>query len=237
MTALVGTARPLSLSLFPEENAMTRTRKLLFSAVALVGVAGLSTSLLVSPAVAQDEASHDHAAVEAVKVGQAAPDFTLMNQNGEPVKLSDHKGKIVVIEQFNDQCPYVQKFYTNGDMNKMADKAEAMGVVWLAMDSSNFSNVEQNKEIAEKWSIDRPLLDDSDGTVGHQYGSKTTPHMFVIDKDGTLAYAGAIDDNRSSDPADIAGATNYVMAAVESVMAGETPTPNETKPYGCTVKY
>ena len=170
------------------------------------------------------------------KIGEAAPDFTLMDQDGNPVTLSDYKGKIVVIEQFNDQCPYVQKFYKNGDMNRLADEA-GDDVVWLAIDSSDFSSVEENKEIAGEWKIDRPLLDDSSGEVGKMYKSKTTPHMRVIDADGILRYDGAIDDNRSANPDDIASANNYVMAAIEAVRNGETVEPAETKPYGCGVKF
>ena len=203
-------------------------------------VAALSLALVAALAYAHPgdgEHSHDGDSAAKAQVGQPAPDFTLMDQDGKPVSLADHKGKVVVIEQFNDQCPFVVKFYKNGDMNRLADEAEGMDVVWLAVDSSNFTSVEENKAISEEWSIDRPLLDDSDGTVGKSYGAKTTPHMFVIDAEGVLRYAGAIDSIPSTDSSDIEKADNYVMAAVEAVKAGETPSPAETKPYGCSVKY
>ena len=172
------------------------------------------------------------------EIGQPAPDFTLMDQNGEPVSLSDHLGSIVVLEFFNDQCPFVKKFYENGDMNRMAaEAADAHGAVWLAIDSSHFSSVEENQSIAEEWSIDRPLLDGADGSVGQLYGAKTTPHMFVIDAEGQLAYAGAIDSKPSVQSSDIADADNHVMAAVAALAAGEPVETAETKPYGCSVKY
>ncbi len=210
----------------------------------LIASIALTAGFLASPAMAGEGCSScmsgkttEIAADMKAAVGQKAPDFKLMDQEGKAVNLSDYAGKIVVLEQFNDQCPYVVKFYKNGDMNDMAAKAKEMGVVWLAIDSSNFSSVEENKAISAEWKIDRPLLDDSDGTFGKMYEAKTTPHMYVIDKEGILAYAGAIDSMRSTDASDVAKADNYVMMAVEALMAGETPTPSETKPYGCSVKY
>ena len=177
------------------------------------------------------------AAMPKAQIGQPAPAFTLMDQDGKPVNLDDYDGKVVVLEWFNDQCPYVKKHYTNGDMNKLADKYEDKGVVWLAVDSSNFSSVQENKQIAQEWSMDRPLLDDSAGNVGKMYAAKTTPHMYVIDTDGTLVYAGAIDSMKSTDPADIAGADNHVAQALDELMNGESVSTPETKPYGCSVKY
>ncbi|MEL7238409.1 MAG: redoxin domain-containing protein [Planctomycetota bacterium] len=171
------------------------------------------------------------------KVGEAAPTFTLMNQEGEPVSLSDFEGKIVVLEQFNDQCPFVVKHYREGHMNALASQYAEQDVVWLAIDSSNFSNVEQNAEIAAEWNIERPILDDSAGDVGKMYGAKTTPHMFIINGEGTLVYAGAIDSVSSTDTADIEGATNYVAQALDELLAGDSVSTPETKPYGCSVKY
>ena len=171
------------------------------------------------------------------KVGQAAPDFKLMDQDGKPVSLSDYKGKVVVLEQFNDQCPYVKKWYKNGDMSKLAKAYEAKGVVWLAVDSSNFTTVAENKAIAQEWKMDRPVLDDHGGTVGKLYGMKTTPDMRVIDKDGTLVYSGGIDSIASTETGDIAKATNYVAKALDEVLAGETVTTPQAKSYGCSVKY
>jgi len=222
---------------------MTRCTRQYTIAAGLALAAGLAVLLAALPAVAGDgygskdkSKSYGDKKVTA-QVGQPAPDFKLMDQNGQPVRLSDHKGKIVVVEFFNDQCPFVKKFYKNGDMNRMASDMAEKGVAWLAIDSSNFSNVEQNAQIASEWNIDRPLLDDAKGKVGKMYAAKTTPHMYVIDKDGTLAYAGAIDSNSSANAADIASADNYVVMAVDALMNGETVSPSETKPYGCSVKY
>ncbi len=208
----------------------------------LIATAALAAAFFTTTAFAGEctkctDSSACKCEAKTAKVGEAAPDFKLMDQEGNPVSLSDYKGKIVVIEQFNDQCPYVKKFYKNGDMNKMASDMKSKGVVWLAIDSSNFSSVEENASIASEWSIDRPILDDSAGKVGKMYDAKTTPHMYVINKDGILAYAGAIDSIKSTDASDIAQADNYVTMAIDALMNDETPSPSETKPYGCSVKF
>ena len=182
-------------------------------------------------------ANADSAKAATAELGQTAPAFKLMDQDGKPVSLADYQGKIVVLEQFNDQCPYVQKWYKEGDMSKLAKKYEEKGVVWLAVDSSSFTSVKENKAIAEKWSIDRPVLDDSKGAVGHEYGMKTTPDMRVIDKDGKLVYKGGIDSIASTDASDIKKSTNYVSKALDELLAGETVSTPETKSYGCSVKY
>jgi peroxiredoxin len=213
---------------------MTRNDRRTTAAVAIGITAGFAFLASLFVGINAADAGEKHAAKAAV--GQMAPDFTLMDQDGNPVSLADHRGKIVVLEQFNDQCPFVVKFYKEGHMNQFASEA-GDDVVWLAIDSSNFSNVEENKAISEEWGIERPLLDDSDGTVGKMYGAKTTPHMYVIDTEGKLVYAGAIDSKKSTNTEDIAGAENYVMKAIEAVRAGETVSPAETKPYGCSVKY
>ena len=129
------------------------------------------------------------------------------------------------------------KWYKNADMNKLAQKYAEKGVVWLAVDSSNFTTVEENKEIAQKWKIDRPVLNDATGTVGRMYEMKTTPDMRIIDKEGKLVYRGGIDSISSTEASDIEKATNYVAQALDEVLAGETVTSAETKSYGCSVKY
>jgi peroxiredoxin len=169
-------------------------------------------------------------------IGQSAPEFELKDQNGQPVRLSQYSDKVVVLEWFNNECPFVVKQYKNGDMNKLAAKYKEQGVVWLAVNSTSKHDVAHNKKIAGEWSIDRPVLDDSAGSVGHQYGAKTTPHMYVINK-GTLVYAGAIDSIASTDSEDIAKADNYVAKALDEVLAGKPVTTAETKSYGCGVKY
>jgi peroxiredoxin len=171
------------------------------------------------------------------KVGEAAPSFSLQDQDGKTVSLSDFAGKIVVLEWFNDECPFVQKHYKTGAMNATAEKYKADGVVWLAINSSHFTTNDKNKEIAGKWNIARPILNDASGTTGKAYNAKTTPGMYVIGKDGKLAYSGAIDSNDDSDTESLSGATNYVAKALDEMLADKPVSTPETKSYGCSVKY
>lgn len=171
----------------------------------------------------------------AVGPGSAAPDFSLMDQNGKKVSLSDYKGKIVVLEWFNEGCPYVQRHYKNGEMNTLAGKYAAKDVVWLAINTNSKKKAEDNKKIAESWKMDRPILLDGDGQVAKAYHAKTTPHMFIINTDGKVVYSGAIDndpDNKKGDKR-----VNYVAKALDELLAGKTVSEPETKPYGCGVKY
>lgn len=192
-------------------------------------IAAAAFGLLFSAA-----ASSVHAAVE---IGKAAPEFSLTDQHGKTVKLSDYSGKIVVLEWFNEGCPYVQKQYKTGAMNATAAKYAEKGVVWLAVNSTNSATVASNLKAATEWKMDRPVLDDHAGTVGHAFGAKNTPHLFIVDKDGKLIYHGAIDSVNSSEADDISGATNYVAKALDEATAGKPVSQSETKPYGCTVKY
>jgi peroxiredoxin len=172
----------------------------------------------------------------AAQLGAPAPQFALQDQNGKTVNLSDYSGKVVVLEWFNDGCPFVQAHYKGeSDMNASASKLADKGIVWLAINSTKDANVEHNKQIAAEWKIDRPILDDSSGNVGHLYGAKTTPHMYVIDKDGKLAYMGAIDNNPNGDKKD--NKINYVEKAVNEILAGSSVSEPQTKSYGCSVKY
>jgi peroxiredoxin len=171
------------------------------------------------------------------EVGQPAPAFSLQDQDGNTVSLEDYKGKVVVLEWFNNECPFVVKFYKNGDMNQIAQSYAEKDVVWLAINSTKGKTNEDNKKIAGEWKIERPILNDSDGATGKAYGATNTPHMFVINADGVLVYKGAIDSIRSADPEDIAKATNHVRAALDEVLEGKTVTVAETIPYGCSVKY
>ena len=171
------------------------------------------------------------------KVGEAAPSFSLQDQNGKTVSLEDFKGKVVVLEWFNDECPFVVKHYKTGNMNSVASKYAGKDVVWIAINSTKTTTNEKNKEIAGKWSIDRPILNDADGTTGKAYDAKTTPDMFVIGKDGKLLYKGAIDSVKDTETDSIAGATNYVAKALDEILADTAVSQPETKPYGCSVKY
>jgi len=171
------------------------------------------------------------------KPGDAAPSFALQDQNGQTVTLDQLKGKVVVLEWFNNECPFVQKFYKGGHMNQWASSYMGKDVVWLAINTTSGKTNADNKAIATEWKIDRPILNDSTGEVGHAYGSKNTPTMYIIDKEGKIAYRGAIDNKSVPDTGAISGATNYVAKALDEILAGKPVSEPMTKAYGCSVKY
>ena len=176
-------------------------------------------------------------------VGQAAPDFTLTTADGKEVSLSELKGKEVVLEWTNPGCPFVKKHYNEGHMQKLQKEYADKGVAWLLISSANKEHatfldakaLEANAK-ARNAAATYALVD-ADAKVGKAYAAKTTPHMFVINKEGVLAYAGAIDSNSSSNTKDIATSENYVVAALDALQAGEKVKTAETKAYGCSVKY
>lgn len=182
-------------------------------------------------------------ATQAAEVGKPAPAFTLKDLSGKSVSLADFKGKVVVLEWVNYGCPFVQKHYASGNMPKLQQDAAAKGVVWLTINSSAAGNQgyhppEEMAGIASKQGNKAAhFLMDTGGTVGRAYDAKVTPHMFVIAKDGALAYDGAIDSKATPDQQDIKGAENYVTAAIEALLAGKPVATTKTKPYGCGVKY
>ncbi|NCT40181.1 MAG: redoxin domain-containing protein [Alphaproteobacteria bacterium] len=179
----------------------------------------------------------------APEIGKAAPDFTATDINGDTFKLSDHKGKIVVLEWSNHECPFVVKHYGSGNMQKVQKETTEKGVEWVTIVSSadgrqgNTTAEEAAKIIEEQGAHPSVKILDASGEIGKMYDAKTTPHMFVINTDGTLAYAGAIDNNPSPNPATIEGAENYVTAAVDELIEGKDVTTSQTQPYGCSVKY
>lgn len=178
----------------------------------------------------------------AAEVGQPAPDFTATDIEGKTHKLSDYKGRIVVLESYNADCPFVANHYKTGAMQELQAELTAKGVVWFVVNSVNPKHPSHRtpEKARQEWTAQKmkatAWLDDSSGTIGRLYGMKTTPHMFVIAKDGTLAYAGAIDDRPVSE-GDPRQARNYVRQAVEALLAGKPVEPAQTKPYGCGVKY
>ena len=201
--------------------------------ITLVLVAALA---LAAPALADHHGGKaDHGHDHGDQAMHMAPDFELTDQNGAPHKLSDYRGKVVVLEWTNPQCPFVQRHYSDGNTT-MIDLQKEFGddVVWMAVDSSHFVTAESASAWAEKKGIGYPILLDASGEVGQTYGAKTTPHMFVIGADGALLYDGAIDDDA---PGKSDAPTNFVAAAVESALAGEPVETAKTKPYGCSVKY
>ena len=184
------------------------------------------------------------ALLPAAEVGRAAPDFTLTDLAGTTHKLSDYRGKIVVLEWVNPECPIVQKHYNrSGNIPRLQQTYTGEGVVWLSINSAA-PGKEGDYDAARvkawmqrvHWSATAYFRDQT-GDVGHRYGAKTTPHIFIINRDGTLVYAGGIDSIASSDPADIANATNYVTAAMADLQAGRPVAESNTRPYGCSVKY
>ena len=182
-------------------------------------------------------------ATAAVKVDKAAPNFQLTNSQGQQVSLADFSGKYVVLEWTNHQCPYVKKHYDSDNMQALQRKYTDQDVVWLSIISSapgKQGHVSPDK--AEQLSKSRNaapshILFDESGEIGKLYGAKTTPHMYIVDQQGTLRYAGAIDSIKSANPADIAKATNYVDASMASLAKGETIAKKLTPPYGCSIKY
>ena len=177
------------------------------------------------------------AAGPGVDVGDKAPQFTLSDSTGNEVSLADFKGKVVVLEWVNPDCPFVKRHYKEGSMKHLSSAySESMGVVWLTINSTNYMDASANAAFVKKEGITWPVLVDQDGAVGHAYGAATTPHMFVIGKDGKVVYDGAIDDDPRGNME--AGArTNYVSDALNDLAAGKTVSTPETKPYGCSVKY
>ena len=177
------------------------------------------------------------------KPGDPAPDFSLTDLHGQKHSLADYKGKYVVLEWNNPDCPFVRKHYDSGNMPKLQQEEREKGVVWLTINSA--ADGRQGAYPAEKIegflkqdnAAPTAYLRDGDGKVGHLYGAKTTPHMFVVSPDGKLIYEGGIDDKPTPDPADIPGATNYVRASLEESMAGKPVSVPTSRPYGCSVKY
>lgn len=181
--------------------------------------------------------------VSAAKVNEAAPDFSVADSNGKTHKLSDFKGKWVVLEWHNQGCPYVKKHYNSGNMQKLQKEWTAKGVVWLTVISSAqgqqgyVTPAQANAYVAEQKAAPTAVLLDAAGTMGMAYGAKTTPQMYVISPDGKLLYNGAIDDKPTSDVSDVPTASNFLNAALNEAMAGKAVSMPTTKPYGCSVKY
>ncbi len=170
----------------------------------------------------------------APKIGAPAPAFSLKDEAGKEHSLAAYKGKVVVLEWTNQGCPWVVGHYERKTMTDLAAKLGGKDVVWLAVNSTSSNKPEDTNSWKSKNAISFPTLMDPEGTVGKAYEAQTTPHMYVVDKDGKLAYAGAIDDDPGNEnPKRI----NYVDAAVSALLAGKAPEKTETKPYGCSVKY
>lgn len=182
-------------------------------------------------------------AADSPAVGTAAPDFSLTDSKGKTQTVSQYKGKYVVLEWFNPECPFVKKHYGSGNMQKLQEEFTGKGVVWLTIDSSatgkeGYLTADQANAKMTEWKTKQTaLVLDPDGKAGQSYGAKNTPHMFVINPEGKIIYEGAIDSKATPNPSDIAGSTNYVKVALEESMGGKPVSNANTKPYGCSVKY
>ena len=215
---------------------MKRTSKIALVAAGLAGASALTFGLVAGgpgagPALAE------------LPVGKAAPGFRLIDANGRAVSLADFRGKTVVLEWSNPECPSVKKHYESGNMQKTQAQAAAAGVVWLTINSSAEGNQgHMTPSEAKAFTAGQPsrraaYLLDPEGIVGRAYGARATPHMYVINSAGAVAYNGAIDDKPTQDKADIPGARNHVLAALTELKAGKPVSVPTSRPYGCSVKY
>ncbi|MDO9092303.1 MAG: thioredoxin family protein [Rubrivivax sp.] len=199
--------------------------------------------LLLAAAVATTLGLATGAARANATVGQPAPAFTATDTSGKAVSLADFKGKHVVLEWVNPGCPYVVKHYGSANMQGTQKEATAKGVVWLTVNSTapEHSDYKAPSALAQWMQSQKAAasatLMDPDGKVGRAYGARTTPHMYIVDPKGVLVYAGGIDNKPSSNPADVATATNHVKVALAETLAGKPVTQAATRPYGCSVKY
>ena len=181
-------------------------------------------------------------AAHAAAVGQSAPDFSLPDTGGKTVRLSDFRGKHVVLEWTNPGCPFVRKHY-QGNMQALQKDAASKGIVWLAINSTEDGSADYMtppqlaRWMAEKQAAPTATLMDEDGKVGRAFAARVTPHMYIVDAQGRLAYAGGIDSIPSANPADIPKAVNYVKQAVGEAAAGKPVSQATTRPYGCSIKY
>jgi peroxiredoxin len=202
----------------------------------------LAAALGITAILALDVATQPGAFAQA-NVGAQAPAFTAADTNGRTVSLADLKGKTVVLEWTNHQCPYVGKHYRGNNMQALQKKWTAQNVVWLSVISSapgteGYVSAEQaNKLTVERGAAPTAILLDPKGTVGHAYGARTTPHMYIIAGDGKLLYAGGIDDKQSAALEDLKAAKNFVDAALTEVAAGKPVSITTARSYGCSVKY
>ncbi len=179
----------------------------------------------------------------ALKIGEAAPAIKAQDINGKEVDLEALRGRHVILEWKNHQCPFVRKHYKTGNMQRLQAYAREKGAVWISIISSAegkqgyVSPEEAADTVADEKSHAEHVVLDPSGEIGRLYDAKTTPHMYVIDTEGKLAYMGAIDDDSTADPEAVEGAKNYVTAALDALIAGTTPETQVTTPYGCSIKY
>jgi peroxiredoxin len=214
---------------------MPRIARRTVLAAGLGGAAALALDVALAPTIAYPAAQ--------TRIGAPAPAFSLLDSNGKTVSLADFKGKTVVLEWSNHDCPYVRKHYGSNNMQTLQKKWTTQGVVWLTLISSApgtegyVSAEEANKLTVERGAAPSDVLFDPKGDVGRSYGAQTTPHMYVIKGDGTLVYMGGIDDKPTTRLSDVKTAKNFVDAALSEVAQGKPVSVTTSRPYGCSVKY
>lgn len=207
--------------------------------ILVVSAVLLSAQAFAAPAAP----GKDTTSAIAPKNNEMAPDFTAKGSDGKEYKLSQFKGKTVVLEWFNNDCPYVKKHYDTKNMQKLQEQAKKDGTIWLTIASSaagkegHLDQAAAAKLVASRGIASTALLLDSDSSIAKKYAAKTTPHMFIINKEGKVAYQGAIDDQPSANEKSLKGANNYVSGALQAMAKNEAPKPDSTNPYGCSVKY
>jgi peroxiredoxin len=191
-----------------------------------LAAAALTATALAGP-------GHSHA-----KLGEAVPDFELVDSTGKTHKLSDYKGKIIVLEWINRECPWVVKAYKASACQDAVKKSRQIdeNVVWLAINSTNWTKPDENNHWIKMYGLEYPILLDNDGEVGHMFDARRTPHMFVIDQKGVLRYDGALDNDKMRDTPE-SDQINYVVNAIDQITKGDPVAPDQVKPYGCSVKY
>ena len=207
-------------------------------------LAASAALFLAAPALADGHGDHaKDAMASGFSTGDTVENMTVVDSNGTSHDLSDFAGKTVVLEWTNHGCPYVKKHYNTDNMQGLQKEATADDVVWLSVVSSApgkqgyVSGEEANTLTTDRGAAPTAVILDAEGVAGKRFAAKTTPHMYIIDGEGTLRYQGAIDDNPSSNPATVDGATNYVRVALAEMAAGGDVTTTDTQPYGCSVKY
>jgi len=176
-------------------------------------------------------------------IGKPAPGFTAVDSFGKEVSLSDFRGKTVVLEWTNHECPYVRKHYGSDNMQRLQKEAVSDDIVWISIISSasgkqGYVDADKANQLStERGAAPTHIVLDPSGAIGHDYSARTTPHMFIIDEQGQLVYMGGIDDKPTADKADIAGAKNFVRAALTNIKSGQQIATPTSRPYGCSVKY
>jgi len=209
----------------------------------LLIVSGVLSAIVWPATGSAQEAATSATPTATAEIAKPAPDFSLAGTDGKTHALSSFKGKYVVLEWTNFDCPFVRKHYDSGNMQKLQETYTGKGVVWLRICSSadgkqgHYAAKDVDEQVEKEKSRQTAYLVDADGAVGRSYGAKTTPHMFVVDPEGALIYAGAIDDKPSTKAEDIKTATNYVAAALDAAMSGKPVEVKTSTPYGCSVKY